>query len=183
MWANNTAGWAIGSGARGSQFQRHAGGTGAVAGPVTVNSGGTLAPGAGGIGTLTINNMLALHGTDGDGNQQRRRHTVGRPRRRRDDLDLWGGTLAVTNLAGTLAAGDSFTLFYGAGSYSGNFTTIILPSRSAILPLDTAGLATNGTIKIYGPPSVAMPPRPCCNPATKRSHFRCWGPMRPANPI
>ena len=127
------------------------GGSGAIAGPVTVNSGGTLAPGAGGIGTLTVNNTLALAGT-----------TAMAINASTATSDLvtgvttltYGGTLTVTNLAGTLAAGDSFTLF-GASTYSGSFSTINLPVLGANLVWDTTALATSGTIKIFGPPSVA----------------------------
>ena len=36
---------------------------------------------------------------------------------------VYGGTLAVTNLAGTLAAGDSFPLF-SATTYQGAFSSI-----------------------------------------------------------
>ena len=155
LWANNTVGWAIGSGTVAVNTGGTLGGTGAVAGPVTVNNGGTLAPGAGGIGTLTINNTLALHGTTA----MEISKGGGTP-----SADLiagvttltYGGTLTVTNLAGTLAAGDSFTLF-SAGSYSSSFSTINLPALGSNLAWDTSALASNGTIKIYGPPSVATP--------------------------
>ena len=39
------------------------GGTGTINDVVAINSGGTLSPGANGIGTLTINNNLTLSGT------------------------------------------------------------------------------------------------------------------------
>ena len=141
LWANNTIGWAIGTGVVTVNSGGTLGGTGAIAGPVTVNSGGTLAPGAGGIGTLTVNNTLALHGT-----------TVMQVNAATGASDLvtgattltFDGTLTVTNVAGTLAAGDSFTLF-SAGSYIGSFSTITLPSLAPNLVWDTSGLATNGT--------------------------------------
>ncbi|HEX3628381.1 MAG TPA: LamG-like jellyroll fold domain-containing protein [Verrucomicrobiae bacterium] len=49
----------------------------------------------------------------------------------------YGGALIVTNLGGALASGDSFKLF-NAGSYSGNFASLILP------PLSGLGWNTNG---------------------------------------
>jgi hypothetical protein len=64
------------------------------------------------------------------------------------------GTLIVTNLAGTLAAGDSFTLF-SAPIYSGSFTNFSLPPTSADLSWDTSGL-TNGVIRVVAinPPVI-----------------------------
>jgi hypothetical protein len=62
----------------------------------------------------------------------------------------YGGTLIVTNLAGTLAAGDSFTLF-GASSYSGVFDTFILPPLSGGLFWNTNSLLVDGTLKVAGP--------------------------------
>ena len=153
LWANNTIGWAIGSGAVAVNSGGTLGGSGAVAGPVTVNSGGTLAPGAGGIGTLTVNNTLALHGTTA---MQINASTGASDLVTGVTTLTYGGTLTVTNLAGTLVAGDSFTLF-GSSSYSGSFSTINLPALGTNLVWDTTGLATNGTIKVFGPPGVATP--------------------------
>ena len=58
----------------------------------------------------------------------------------------YGGALIVTNLAGTLAAGDSFKLF-NAGSYSGTFITN-LPPLSTGLAWNTNNLTVNGTIAV-----------------------------------
>jgi autotransporter-associated beta strand protein len=98
-------------------------GTGTVNDKVAVQSGGTLSPslGLGSIGTLTINSNLTLAGTVAVDISK----TAGT-----NDLVTglnsvtYGGTLAVTNLAGTLSLGDSFTLFSAAAS-SGNFTNIV----------------------------------------------------------
>ena len=98
-------------------------GTGTVNDKVAVQSSGTLSPGLGlgNIGTLTINSNLTLAGTMAvDINK-----TAGT-----NDLVTglnsvnYGGTLAVTNLAGTLALGNSFTLF-SATTHVGNFTNIV----------------------------------------------------------
>ena len=58
----------------------------------------------------------------------------------------YGGTLSVTNLAGSLAPGDSFKLFT-AGSYGGTFAAITPATPGAGLGWDTSGL-TNGTLRI-----------------------------------
>jgi autotransporter-associated beta strand protein len=131
------------------------GGTGAIAGPVTVNASGSLAPGINGIGTLTVNNTLALSGT-----------TVMEINKTTGTCDkiagistvTFGGTLTVMKLAGTLAAGDSFTLF-SAAAYAGNFTTLNLPALAAGLRWDTSTLKTNGSIKVVvdAYPTVASP--------------------------
>jgi autotransporter-associated beta strand protein len=95
-------------------------GTGVINDAVTVNSGGTLSPGAGGIGTLTINSNLTLAGTAFiKVNKSAATH----------DLVTgvitanYGGTLVVSNLAGTLSLGDSFTVF-SASAHSGTFAAI-----------------------------------------------------------
>jgi hypothetical protein len=59
-----------------------------------------------------------------------------------------GGTLIVTNSGGTqLAAGDSFQLF-NAASYSGTFSSVILPPLPFGLAWNTNTLNPAGTISI-----------------------------------
>jgi autotransporter-associated beta strand protein len=86
------------------------GGTGNVNGPVTVQPGGTLAPGAASIGSLNINNSLALAG-----DVQVR---VNRSGFASDEAIVSGalnntgtGTVVVTNTGAALHVGDTFTLF------------------------------------------------------------------------
>lgn len=59
----------------------------------------------------------------------------------------YGGTLIVTSIGGTLAVGDTFTLF-SATSYAGSFTSLTLPSLPVGLFWNTANLAVNGTISV-----------------------------------
>ena len=58
----------------------------------------------------------------------------------------YGGTLQVTNLAGTLALNDSFKIF-DAAVYQGAFASLNLPALAANLAWSTNAL-TNGTITI-----------------------------------
>ena len=58
-----------------------------------------------------------------------------------------GGNLVVTNLAGTLAAGDSFKLF-NAGSYSGSIANVSLPPLVVGLAWQTNTLTMDGTLRI-----------------------------------
>ena len=120
------------------------GGTGFIGGATTVNAGGTLSPGTTGIGTLTLTNTLMLRGTT--------LMEINKTAAIADKVEgvstlLFGGTLAVSNLAGTLAAGDSFMLF-GATSYLGAFATINLPVLLPGLQWDASQLGVNGSIRV-----------------------------------
>ena len=57
-----------------------------------------------------------------------------------------GGTLVVTNLAGTLAGGESFKLFQ-AGTINGSFGSNSLPALNAGLAWNTANLS-NGILSV-----------------------------------
>jgi autotransporter-associated beta strand protein len=59
-----------------------------------------------------------------------------------------GGTLTVINQStGTLAAGDTFTLFSAPG-YAGNFTSVTLPALPVYLGWNTNSLLASGVISI-----------------------------------
>jgi hypothetical protein len=66
----------------------------------------------------------------------------------------YAGTLVVTNLGGTLAAGDSVVLFNVAGAKSGNFSTIVVNPAPA--GLSAAFNPTNGTLSFAS--TVVLPP-------------------------
>ena len=123
-------------------------GNGSITGSVTVNPEGTLAVGAS-VGKLTVSGAVTLGGTNvveidktGNTNDVLQAGSI-----------AYGGTLSVSVLSGTLAAGDSFPLF-SAGSYSGSFATILPATPGANLLWDTTGL-TNGTLKVV---SAVLPP-------------------------
>jgi autotransporter-associated beta strand protein len=95
---------------------------GTIAGPVTVLSGGTIEAGTTNtIGTLNLSRTLALLG-----------NTVVKLNKSAANNDrfigqtsvTYGGTLTVTNLAGTLTTNDSFTLF-SPGASASNFGSIV----------------------------------------------------------
>ena len=95
-------------------------GSGIVNGNLSVGSGAAVSPGgAGTIGTLTVTNSVVLSGTT--------RMDLNQTAGTRDQITCasitYGGTLSLANLAGTLAAGDSFKLF-NASSYSGSFANV-----------------------------------------------------------
>lgn len=100
-------------------------GTGSLGGNVTVNAGAAVAPGgAGTIGTLTVAGNVSVSGNvEMNLNAATLTNSV---------LSAGGsianaGTLTVTNLAGTLALSNTFTLFK-ASSLSGAFTATNLPA-------------------------------------------------------
>lgn len=121
------------------------GGNGTIGGAVSIQSGAMLAPGNLGAGALTCNDSLTL-GVDGACF-----FGINASSRTNDSVNVagmltYGGTLIVTNLAGNLAAGQSFRLF-GAGSFSGSFSTLVLPPLGRGLAWNTNSL-TNGVISV-----------------------------------
>ncbi|MSU58846.1 MAG: hypothetical protein EXS35_11890 [Pedosphaera sp.] len=131
------------------------GGTGTVGGPTTIQSGGTLAPGTS-IGTLTFSSSLALSGTTS--------MEIDKTAATADKIVMssgtvtLGGNLTVANLAGTLAAGDSFDLI--DGTIAGGFTAITLPSLASGLAWNLANLTVDGTISVQTitAPTIATQP-------------------------
>jgi len=130
------------------------GGTGAITGPVIVQSGATLSPGIGigwielevlhRCGRMAISNTLTLAGTTAmDLN------TAGGTNDAVVGLTTvtYGGTLVVTNLAGTLAAGDSFKLF-DAGNYSGSFAAISPATPGIGIEWDMSYLPVDGSLRV-----------------------------------
>ncbi len=113
------------------------GGTGTIGGIVSVQNGGTLAPGRNGIGVLTLGKPPLFAGTTLMGISKGASPNAGKIVINGQPLN-YGGTLTVTNVGvNPLALGDSFTLF-SAASYSGNFSTTNLPAL-------TKGLKWNWT--------------------------------------
>ena len=122
-------------------------GTGRIGGPVTVH--GTLAPGAGAVGALTISNALTLTGTTSLRLCKAGTNCFNDNVRGVSRLTC-GGALIVSAIGGTtFAAGDTFTLF-SARSYSGAFTSILLPPLNAGLRWSSSNLAVNGAITVVG---------------------------------
>ena len=142
---NNTTGSATGSGevtvATGSLLT----GTGKIAGPVTVQSGATLAPGVS-VGTLVISNTLTLAGNTVM-EVSKTAGVITNDLVRGMTYLTYGGTLFV-NLSGeALAVGDSIKLF-DADSYTGEFAAISPSQPGPGLQWDTTGLITSGMLGV-----------------------------------
>src|SRR5207249_4942170 len=121
-------------------------GNGVISGPVTVN--GSLSPGSS-LGTLTINNTLTLSGTTvmelDTGASPNSDRVTGLT------SVTYGGTLTVNNIGPALAGGEIFTLF-SAGSYSGSFGTLNLPSLGTGLNWFTGNLGVDGSLIVNRAP-------------------------------
>jgi pectate lyase len=119
-------------------------GTGSVLGSVVAASGSTIAPGFS-LGTLSITNVLTFQSNSTNLMElDATSHT--------NDLLTgmasvnYGGRLVITNLSGTLMAGDSFKLF-SAGVYNNAFNSIVWPALSGSLQWSNR-LALDGTIAV-----------------------------------
>jgi len=60
---------------------------------------------------------------------------------------MYGGTLELSNLTGSLAGGDSFTLF-NAASYSGSFASLSPSTPGSGLAWDTSQLNVSGKLNV-----------------------------------
>lgn len=94
------------------------GGIGTILGPVTVQTGGALAPGDS-IGTLTINNNLTLAGNLSIEVNKSASPTSDKVVVSGTLTNTGTGTVTVTNLGPALAPGDTFTLFNRAVANGG----------------------------------------------------------------
>ena len=124
------------------------GGTGTVQ-SITVNTGGTLAPGAS-IGTLTVGSTVSLAGTTSVEVDKGAAQTS-------DQVSgittlTEGGTVQVSNLGAALVAGDTFPVF-SAATYSGSFSSVT-PAPGAGLAWDTEMLRTNGALRVHNSPTA-----------------------------
>jgi autotransporter-associated beta strand protein len=118
-------------------------GNGTVSGNTTVN--GTLSPGIT-IGRLSFQHSLILAGTTALDVS----HTG--PLLTNDSVSVLGaltlgGSLIITNTGSSLGAGDTFQLFQ-AGTLSGTFSNLVLPTLNASLVWNTNNLTSNGSISI-----------------------------------
>lgn len=137
------------------------GGFGTVTGLVTTASGSTVAPGSGSaVGMLTFDNNVTVSGT----NTMKVTHATSATN---DVLNVVnsslsvGGTLNVTLLGSSFAAGDSFKLYNSPGGLSVTLTATNLPALPGGLGWDTTNLV-NGVLRII----AAVNPNPTSITAT-----------------
>ncbi|HTV41856.1 MAG TPA: autotransporter-associated beta strand repeat-containing protein [Candidatus Sulfotelmatobacter sp.] len=132
------------------------GGYGTINGPVTVVAGGMLAagdPNSPSVGMLTIANAVTNSGTifmKLNASASTNDVITGM------STLVYGGTLSLTNLAGSLALNQSFKLFSAAG-YQGAFSSIVPATPGSGLAWNTNNLAVNGTLSIGAGAVVSAP--------------------------
>jgi autotransporter-associated beta strand protein len=123
------------------------GGIGTLAGPFVVQSGGTLSIGPS-VGILTVNNTVNLAAGSTTVMKLIKMAGVSASDQVLGVTSMtYGGTLVLTNLAGTLATNDSFRLFV-AGSYHGAFANVVSETPGQIVTWDLSQLAVSGTVKV-----------------------------------
>lgn len=120
------------------------GGTGTLAGTVSIEPGATLSPGDS-LGTLTLSRSPQLQGTvvmelDRSAEPTADRLVV------QQGL-TYGGRLHLINVGPPLAANDTFQLFV-APSYAGSFTTVTAETPGQTVQWDLSNLAVDGTIRV-----------------------------------
>ncbi|PWU12303.1 MAG: hypothetical protein C5B50_21660 [Verrucomicrobia bacterium] len=127
------------------------GGNGLIQGPVTILPSGTLSPGTS-IGALTISNSLTLSGTTAiELNVAANTNDLVRGL----TSVAYGGTLTLSNLAGTFTAPSGFKLF-SANSYTGRFATLTPTNPASGLGWNTNTLSTDGTLRILSIAPVSI---------------------------
>lgn len=103
-------------------------GTGTVS-SVTVDSGGTLAPGVSGAGSLKVNGNLTL--ADGSIYLVNLSSSASSPSTAVTGTASLGGTLSVASTDGTYLLGQKMTILTAAGGISGSFTAAPLTNTGA----------------------------------------------------
>ncbi len=122
-------------------------GKGTTEAPVVVESGGTLAPGDQGIGTLTVKNDVTLEsGSMLAVEVNRKTKTADRLTSSSGTLTA-GGTLHVVLLDGAFAEGDVLTVL-SAKKYAGAFDAIEPLTPATGLAWDTSTLLKDGKLRI-----------------------------------
>lgn len=151
LTVNNSSGSGTGTAAVTVNSNATLAGTGMISGPVTVNPGGAIAPGSGGVGTLTLNNNLTL--TNGARLLFELGSTAASDKIVVAGALRLGGTLMVTNAPG-FGAG-TYTLLQYSGALTGT-----LPLLGSLPPGYTATVNTNtaGQIKLVVQSAPVTPP-------------------------
>ncbi len=151
LTVNNSSGSGTGTAAVTVNSNATLAGTGLISGPVTVNPGGAIAPGSGGVGTLTLNNNLTL--TNGARLLFELGSTAASDKIVVAGALQLGGTLMVTNAPG-FGAG-TYTLIQYSGALTGT-----LPLLGSLPAGYTAAVNTNtaGQIRLVVQSAPVTPP-------------------------
>lgn len=122
-------------------------GSGTVTANVSINNGGTIAPGTNNLGTIILNGALTLSAGS---------TTLMKLNASASTSDMftgignlvYGGTLQLTNVSGSYSAGQSFSLF-AATNYAGAFAALIPASPGPGLQWDTNEFSVDGVLRVF----------------------------------
>jgi hypothetical protein len=143
------------------------GGSGTILGSVGV-TGGVLAPGNSGIGTLTVSNSVTLDSASTNLMEINRTNAQNASLLSATSVTFNSGTLTVNNIGPTnLQAGDTFNLFTG-GTISGTFAVTNLPALPSTNLYWNTSLLSSGIIKVASS-GVSTPT--ITSPATSGTNF------------
>jgi autotransporter-associated beta strand protein len=137
-------------------------GFGVVTGLVQAVSGSIVSPGsASTTGILTITGYNDTNILNGITSMKLNKGSLTNDQLSVSGVLVYGGTLTVTNLSGSLSPGDSFKLFNAPGGYTGAFSSVS-PSRPGYpgfgLAWNTNNLSVNGSLAIVAA-TVPHPPK------------------------
>lgn len=130
-------------------------GVGTITGNVSVNSGGTLAPGTNSnLATITIFNSGVMLNPGSTTSMRLNASTSASDVLTGMSNIVYGGTLKLTNTAlVSLHNGNSFKLFVTT-NYSGGFSGLVPATPGAGLRWDTGELKIDGTLRVFTSPTA-----------------------------
>ncbi len=128
-------------------------GSGTITAIVSVNNGGTIAPGTNNLATIVLNGALTLNPGSTTLMNLNASDSTSDTITGMSNL-VYGGTLQLTNVSGFYSDGQSFSLFT-ATNYSGAFAALMPASPGAGLRWDTNELSVDGVLRVF---STTTPP-------------------------
>lgn len=168
-WSNNTTPFTIGDGTDAATLQIWNGGnclfgggliissnallsgSGTITANISVNNGGTIAPGTINLGTIVDNGALILNPGSTTLMKLNASATTSDTLTGMSNL-LYGGTLQLTNVSGSYSSGQSFSLF-AATNYSGAFAALSPAAPGPGLRWDTYALGISGVLRVFSTPT------------------------------
>lgn len=126
-------------------------GSGAITGNISVNNGGTIAPGTNTLATIVDNGTLTLNPGSTTLMKLNASATTSDTLIGMSNL-VYGGRLQLANVSGSYSSGQSFSLF-AATNYSGAFATLSPASPGPGLRWDTYELGVNGNLRVFSTPT------------------------------
>jgi autotransporter-associated beta strand protein len=130
-------------------------GNGTINGPVVVQGGAIEAGTTNAIGVLTLSGSASTLTLAGNTIVKINKSTGARDQFNGQTSVAYGGTLTVTNLAGTLALGNSFTLFTPGASAS-NFSSIVGSPGAGLAYSFTNGVLSVVTAPVFTPTNITF---------------------------